>query len=473
MSPHAERLLANRPRSLSPISNMFDRPLSPGDVERIRRERREADARYNDALTRLDRAVARPSLVPEAPPLPDEEKVAAINESWRILGGDAVEHGAGWRARVAAFVWRLVGPLFQRQEHFNACVVDHLNRSVAGERQARETLAHALVLLRDQLAALATFESRLIQFLQQITAYVDTKDQDLASAILQDPHQQLAVLEKSIALIQQQQVALKRELASFAGAAPPGSVPTATEPRRRSADAPSTFGAANAYKYLCFEAEFRGAEDSIRRRFDEYGRYFAGASDVLDVGCGRGEFLDLLRGLGVPARGIDINRDMVEQCRSRGLNVAEADAVTYLEGIADGSLGGLFAAQVVEHLESAHLVRFLELAYEKLRPGSKIVLETINVDCWSAFFGPYLRDITHAHPLPSDTLKFLLQASGFQRLQVVARSPVGENLRLRRVSPEAATMMSSDVVAVLNANTDRLNSLLFTYLDYAIVGERL
>ena len=455
---------------------MFDHTLSSGDIERIRRERNEADARYNDALTRLDRAVTQPSAVPEPPLLPDEQQVPAINESWQILAAHQVDFGSGWRARLAAFVWRLVGPLLERQQHFNACLVDHLNRNVTGERQAREALGHALVLLRDQLEALATFESRLIQFLQQITAYVDTKDRDLATAIVSDPHQQLAVLEKSIALVQQQQVTLKRELAHLARAAhpePSPARPSAAESGQRPAGAPSTYGPANAYKYLCFEAEFRGTEDLIRRRLEEYGRYFDGASDVLDAGCGRGEFLEVLRGAGVPARGIDLNRDMVEQCRSRGLDAAETDIVTYLESVADGSLGGLFAAQVVEHLEAAYLVRFLQLAYEKLRSGSKIVLETINVDCWSAFFGPYLRDITHAHPLPSDTLKFLLQASGFQRLQVVARSPVADNLRLHRVAPEAAARMDADLVAVLNANTDRLNSLLFTHIDYAIVGERL
>jgi len=455
---------------------MFDHTLSSDEVERIRQERKEADTRYNDALTVLDRATIRPSAVPEPPPPLDEEKLPAINDSWRILGTQPAEFGSGWRRRLAAFVWRLVGPSLQRQEHFNACVVDHLNRNVEGERQTREALSHALRLLGDELDALATFESRLIQFLQHITAYVDTKDRDLAAAIVRDPHQQLSVIEKSIALVQQQQITLKRELTRIAGAIEPRSEPAAPVAARvssSSAGTPSTYGAANAYKYLCFEAEFRGSEESIRGRFEEYCRYFVDSSDVLDVGCGRGEFLELLGRAGVSARGLDPHPDMVEQCRSQGLDVTEADAVNYLEGIADGSLGGLFAAQVVEHLDAAYLVRFLELAYEKLRPGSKIVLETINVDCWSAFFGPYLRDITHAHPLPSDTLTFLLQASGFQRLRIVARSPVAEKLRLHRVAPEVAATMNADLVAVLNANTDRLNSLLFTHMDYAIVGERL
>src|SRR5262249_58246230 len=100
------------------------------------------------------------------------------------------------------------------------------------------------------------------------------------------------------------------------------------------------------------------------------------ASDVLDVGRGRGEFLDLRKARATPARGLDLNHEMVEVCRARGLDVAEADAVVYLEGLADGSLGGLFAAQVVEHLEPSCLLRLLDLAFHKLRPGAPILLDT-------------------------------------------------------------------------------------------------
>ena len=80
------------------------------------------------------------------------------------------------------------------------------------------------------------------------------------------------------------------------------------------------------------------------------------------------------------------------------------------------SLGGLFAAQVVEHLEPDYLMRFLDAAYHKLRPGSKIVLETINPACWFAFFSSYIRDITHVRPLHPDTLQYFLRASGFQKV---------------------------------------------------------
>ena len=136
---------------------------------------------------------------------------------------------------------------------------------------------------------------------------------------------------------------------------------------------------------------------------------------MLDVGCGRGEFLELLGEAGISARGIDLNHEMAEQCRARGLDVTEADAVGYLSTLPDGSLGGIFAAQVVEHLRADYLLQFLELAFHKLRPGGLLVLETLNPACWIAFFESFIRDITHEWPLHPETLKYLVLASGFSR----------------------------------------------------------
>ncbi len=150
----------------------------------------------------------------------------------------------------------------------------------------------------------------------------------------------------------------------------------------------------------------------------QYVPLFEGASDVLDVGCGRGEFLDLLRENGITARGVDLNDEMAAVSRERGLDATAGDALdAILQAQPDGSLGGLFAAQVVEHLEPDYLMRFLDAAYHKLRPGSKIVLETINPACWFAFFSSYIRDITHVRPLHPDTLQYLLRASGFQNVE--------------------------------------------------------
>jgi O-antigen chain-terminating methyltransferase len=160
---------------------------------------------------------------------------------------------------------------------------------------------------------------------------------------------------------------------------------------------------------------------------------------------------------------------MVDVCRRKGLDATQADALGYLRSLPDASLGGVFAAQVVEHLEPAYLTHFIDAAFDKLRPGAAIVLETINPACWFAFFASYIRDITHVRPLHPDTLKFLLVATGFQRIAIEYRAPYPEHEKLQRVPSLEAL---GDVAETLNANADKLNSLLFTYLDYAAIGRR-
>jgi SAM-dependent methyltransferase len=201
--------------------------------------------------------------------------------------------------------------------------------------------------------------------------------------------------------------------------------------------------------------------------------FFEGASEVLDIGCGRGEFLELLAGAGIGARGLDLNHEMAETCKARGLDVTEADAVSYLASLPDASLGGLFAAQVVEHLEPAYLLSFLELAFHKLRPGGRLVLETLNPSCWVAFFESYIRDITHRWPLHPETLQFLVVASGFTSAELEYRSPIGDADKLQPVTATASMgPVLADLVDSFNANVDKLNSRIYTFLDYAVIATR-
>jgi len=202
-------------------------------------------------------------------------------------------------------------------------------------------------------------------------------------------------------------------------------------------------------------------------------RLFAGGSDVLDIGCGRGEFLALLRDHGITAKGVDVNRAMVEVCRQRGLDATGGDALSYLQSLPDGSLGGLIATQVVEHLEPQYLSALLDAAFAKLRAGSTIVLETINPACWFAFFESYIRDITHVRPLHPDTLKYLLLASGFLQAEIRYSAPYPEHDKLQAVTPGAGSDMSLvDWAETINANVDKINRLLFTWLDYAAIARR-
>jgi hypothetical protein len=151
------------------------------DLELLAAERAAADRGYNDALTRLDRAIQRlPADFPHPPPVPDEHQVTPLNTLWKIDVPPAPE---GLRGRLVAAIRRFVAPLFEQQQAFNSAVVDHLNRNIPVERQTREAIESTLVVLRDQLAELVAFESLLVVFLQQITPYVDTRDRDVAGLL--------------------------------------------------------------------------------------------------------------------------------------------------------------------------------------------------------------------------------------------------------------------------------------------------
>jgi O-antigen chain-terminating methyltransferase len=457
-------------------------------LRRLKQERDEADRRYNDALTALDRAVMRVPDLPHPPPAYDDHQLAPLNQSWDV---SVPPSSHGLKGRVAALVWRLMAPSLQKQAAFNSRLVDHLNRNVAVHRETQRAIDRTISLVRDQLFALVAFQTRLIEYLQQVTAYVDTKDRstgghamvvnaavngvadDLAKrwesmtakvSALTESHDELRTL---VGVSQQAALTMKRELERLVGS---GGVSTATPPAGVShASAPAFAPTLDAYKYVGFEDQFRGSQEVIRQRLESYLRFFEGTSDVLDVGCGRGEFLDLLASRGITARGIDLNHEMVEVCRARGLDVTEADVVSYLEGLPDASLGGLFAAQVVEHLQPAYLLRFLELAHHKLRSGAPIVLETLNPACWVAFFESFIRDITHVWPLHPETLRYFVLASGFSRAQIEFRSPVPPHHRLQ---PAAAPLDSpiADLVETFNANVEKLNARMFTDLDYAVIG---
>ena len=473
---------------------MLKRPVTSEDLARLREERDEADRRYNDALTALDRALPRLSPASTAVAPFDDSQVTPINERWKVLDGVALPPVRGLRSRLAHFVWALVGPVFERQQAFNAALVDHVNRNVASASAPQQVADATAQVLAAHASALATFQSHLILYLQQVTAFVDTKDRLLAGSlmavydaalnvVLQHLTEELPKrweslaarearfdgkvaataaayddLRATLATVQQSTLTIKRELERVLAGAAPAAAAVATP-------------TLDSYKYVGFEDRFRGSQDDISARLESYLPLFAGASDVLDVGCGRGELLDLLRKAGVPARGLELNHEMAETCRARGLDVAEGDLLSYMQALPDGALGGLIAIQVVEHLDPDYLMRALDVAYHKLRPGALIVLETINPACWFAFFASYVRDLTHVRPLHPETLTYLLTASGFTRVRAEYRSPYPDADKLQKVAP-AVDPQQADLADTVNGNTERLNALLFTYMDFAAIGER-
>jgi SAM-dependent methyltransferase len=345
-----------------------------------------------------------------------------------------------------------------------------LDRAIV-EVSGRETLG------REDFARVTT---ALVVFLQQITAFVETKDREL-DARLAHRIETLAPTIASIAELRTQMTVLQRtsQLVTHALAA---ASPADREPSGTPGQPPpaSPRVSLDDVAYVGFEDEFRGSEESIRARLREYLPLFAGFTQVVDIGCGRGEFLQLLRDEGIAARGVDLNDEMVAAARAHGLDAAHGDALSFLASVPDESLGGLIATQVVEHLEPTYLMRLLHAARRTLRPGAPIVIETINPACWLAFFSSYIRDLTHVRPVHPETLQYLLRATGFERVSLRYSAPVPDQVKLKGVELPAAVTASTDPAAqalveaahVLNGNAAILNSLLFTYQDYAAIGYR-
>ena len=405
--------------------------------------------------------------LPAAVPPPDRSQIERLNTLYRII--EDAPAGGGLKARLASGARRLLGRVLSRQQEFNAALVDHINRNLPLQFEAHRATLGLIDWVSASVERCEDAKDVVEHHLQALLAR--ERRNDAAVAALAAQHEELRA---AVSVLQQAAHGLRRAIEELQ-ANPTSQVPNSKFPPDRIPvpggdpdQPPSQFAAADSYKYVGFEDQFRGSPEEIRKRVAEYLPIFEKTSDVLDVGCGRGEFLDLLRGNGVRARGIDVNAAMVDVCREKKLDAETADALTYLRGLPDGSLGGLFAAQVIEHLEPRYLTQLLDAAFDKLRPGAPIVLETINPACWFAFFESYIRDLTHVRPVHPDTLHYLLIATGFQHVDIKYRAPYPDAEKLQPVASPAL----GDLVETLNANVEKINRLLFTYLDYAAVGIR-
>ncbi len=213
--------------------------------------------------------------------------------------------------------------------------------------------------------------------------------------------------------------------------------------------------------YASFDEQFRGSQEEIKRRLRVYlpiiRRQGIGRETmpILDVGCGRGEWLELLREGGLKAWGVDSNRILVEWCRQRGLEVKENDVLAALHQLPDSSLGAVTGFHIIEHLPIEKLVELLNQTVRILRPGGLVIFETPNpqnvlVGSCNFYFDP-----THRNPLPSQVTKFLLESRGFVRVEVLDLNPsddtpIAENTEVAR----------------------RFNQHFYGPMDYAVVGYR-
>jgi SAM-dependent methyltransferase len=224
--------------------------------------------------------------------------------------------------------------------------------------------------------------------------------------------------------------------------------------------------------YFLFEERFRGSRNDVKQRQQVFIPYFLQCSRILDIGCGRGEFLEILKDRDIGCMGVDSDPDMVACCRSRNLEVEQSDAIAYLKSLEDNSLDGIFIDQVVEHLEPDYLIRLLALCYQKLKSGYYIVIETVNPLTLVSFVNFYI-DLTHKRPVHPETLEYLVIAAGFHECEKKFLSTVPDELRLKKIELTAdLNGTKRKNVDVYNNNIEMLNTVLFGAQDYAVLAKK-
>lgn len=267
-------------------------------------------------------------------------------------------------------------------------------------------------------------------------ATLDTQ-QKLAADFAQASAEIHAVIHTELRLIRQRAHSL-----ISAGATPAHTATPVTE-------------AVPAFDYARFAERFRGSEEFVKNGQRFYVPSFTGCHEVLDIGCGRGEFLELMREAGVPARGIDVSRESVDLCRTKGLKADEADLFAYLEAQPDASFDGIFCSQVVEHFAPARLPEMIRLVARALRRGGVVVIETPNPECLAIFATHFYLDPTHKRPVPHALLAFYMEECGIGQIEVHRRSPAIET------------------IPALSGLPDDFRDAFFGGLDYATFGRKL
>lgn len=348
---------------------------------------------------------------------------------------------------------------------------DNAERIAALGQQLNETAAR----LAENLAALDVRHKQWVLVLRLKEAHLDNADTtqreqiEVQRAELEKQRENIAVAAKELrsevkrVFDKQQQVStelvLQGERLATVLAAARERLPAFDESQLR-ALAKEEDHALDAF-YASFDEQFRGSREDIKQRLRIYlpiitqRNLGTESMPVLDIGSGRGEWLELLKEEGLSGSGVDSNRILVEWCRNRDLDVVEEDLINHLHGLPDAGLGAITGFHIIEHLPIETLVEFLNQAVRVLKPGGAVIFETPNprnvlVGSCNFYFDP-----THRNPLPSEVTRFLVESRGFNNVEVLNLNPsddtpVEENSELAR----------------------RFNRYFYGPMDYAVVGFR-
>ena len=373
--------------------------------------------------------------------------IAALTASYALVGQTPPEPPT-FRGRMGARVVKIV----QRLLFWYTPQIVHFQYSaLRAFESALRTFEGVRLIEREQQAALSTVMARTQVLDQRLTAL---RVQEIARM-----DREIARMDREITRIRAQQtvqedrltvaIQMRGESEEAAGVLP------ARRLRREDPHNMDSF-------YAALEDEFRGSREQIRERLSFYlptlteGGIGGESMPVLDVGCGRGEWLELLRENHLQATGIDLNRVLLAMCRERGLPVLEAEAVEYLQSLPEASLGAVTGFHILEHLPLPQLLDLLNEAKRVLKPGGVAIFETPNPN--NVFVGSryFYLDPTHRHPIPPLLGRFLAEARGFERVEILELHPWPKEHHVN-------TSTGGEIAA-------RFNECFYGPQDYAIIG---
>jgi len=333
---------------------------------------------------------------------------------------------------------------------------EELSRAIQSEQAAREAAAQTLAArLDEERSGLQTELASVAQRLSSSNDSLQTRNDLLA----RDLKAEMRKLFQKQQEVRTELVLQGERLARFLDEAGGG---TAGEPGHQS----QAFGAEAEHSldafYFSLEDRFRGDRGEVMQRLRVYlpmieeARVGGKKTPILDVGCGRGEWLELLKSEGHLAGGIDSNRLMVQECKERELKVEQADLISHVRSLPDASLGAITGFHIIEHLPFNVLIAFLGETVRVLKPGGLVIFETPNpqnvlVGSCNFYFDP-----THRNPLPAPVMKFVLESRGFVSVDTIELNP----------SDDAPVPADSDLAR-------RFNQYFYGPMDYAVVGRRL
>jgi O-antigen chain-terminating methyltransferase len=339
-----------------------------------------------------------------------------------------------------------------------------IHRWLYRHKYLKEEVARVRAMIEEangQLIAVHTTQERLDAGLAQLASEVRDTTQRFDDR-LTDTARDLAATKRDFSVLQGDMLFQRRRLARLTDDLPVETRAATEGPATEAAVPPNTPPTGVDALYVGFEDRFRGPWLEIKERLRPHvervrsRRPAAPGKPLLDIGCGRGEWLELLSEAGIEAYGVDSNEYAVAACARRGLPARHADALAHLAGLPDGALGAISIFHVIEHLPTEILLKLLDEARRTLMPGGLLMLETPNPESIKVGASTFYTDPTHLRPIPPQVAEFLVGRCGFVNLETVRLNPYPESAIIRE-DTEAAR---------------RLNELMYGPQDYAILAQR-